>query len=45
MRIFGDFATNFEADDRATAAGDSDKGAQRYAYTLGLGVGQLKKKQ
>ena len=25
MRIFGDFATNFEADDRATAAGHPDK--------------------
>ncbi len=44
MRIFGDFATNFEADDRATAAGHSDKGGDRYAYEIGLGIGQLKKK-
>jgi hypothetical protein len=44
MRIFGDFATNFDADDRATAAGHSDKGGDRYAYEIGLGVGQLKKR-
>ena len=44
MRIFGDFATNFDADDRATAAGHSDKGGDRYAYEIGLGIGQLKKK-
>ena len=43
-RIFGDFATNLEGDDRATAAGQPGQGSQRYAYTLGLGVGQLKKK-
>ena len=44
MRIFGDFATNFEADDRATAAGHPDKGGDRYAYQIGLGIGQLKRK-
>ena len=44
MRIFGDFATNFEADDRATAAGHPDKDGDRYAYQIGLGIGQLKKK-
>ena len=44
MRIFGDFATNFEADDRATAAGHPDKGGDRYAYEIGLAIGQLKKK-
>jgi hypothetical protein len=44
MRIFTDFATNFEADDRATAAGEPGQGSQRYAYTAGLGIGQLKKK-
>jgi putative porin len=43
MRMFGDFATNFEADDRADAAGEPGHGAQRYAYQAGLGVGQLKK--
>jgi hypothetical protein len=45
MRIFGDFATNFEADDRATAAGFPGKGGDRYAYEIGLGIGQLKKKR
>jgi hypothetical protein len=45
MRLFGDFATNFDADDRATAAGHPDKGGDRYAYEIGLGVGQLKKKR
>jgi Putative porin len=44
MRIFGDFATNFEADDRADAAGHPGKGGDRYAYEIGLGIGQLKKK-
>lgn len=42
MRIFSDFATNFEADDRATAAGHPDKGDQRYAYQIGLGIGKIK---
>jgi len=45
MRAFGDFATNFEADDRAAAAGHSGGGGQRYAYEAGLGIGQLKKKR
>jgi putative porin len=44
MRIFGDFATNFEGDDRATAAGQPGQGSQRYAYQAGLGIGQLKNK-
>src|SRR5438093_8542652 len=44
MRVYGDFATNFEADSRATAAGQPGQGSQRYAYTLGLGIGQLRKK-
>jgi len=44
MRIFGDFATNLEADDRADAAGHPGKGGDRYAYQIGLGIGQLKKK-
>lgn len=42
MRIFTDFAVNFEADERATAAGFPGKGDQRYAYLAGLGIGQLK---
>jgi Putative porin len=44
MRIFSDFATNFEANERANAAGNSGQGAQRYAFQAGLGIGQLKKK-
>ena len=44
MRIFGDFAVNLEGDDRALAAGHPDKGNQRYAYQIGLGIGQLKAK-
>jgi hypothetical protein len=55
MRIFGDFATNFEADDRANAAiafnthgvpiasPGPGHGDQRYAFQAGLGLGQLKK--
>jgi putative porin len=45
MRIFGDFAMNFEADDRAVAAGHPGKGGDRYAYATGLDIGQLKKKR
>lgn len=44
MRIFGDFAVNFNGQDRANAAGHPDKGDQRYAYQVGLGIGQLKVK-
>ena len=44
MRVFGDFATNFEADDRALAAGHPGYGDERYAFQAGLGIGQLKKK-
>src|SRR5882724_5620194 len=44
MHIFGDFSANLEADDRATAAGHPGFGDERYAYQVGLGVGQLKQK-
>jgi len=44
MRVFGDFAVNFEGDERADAAGHPGEGDQRYAYEIGLGIGQLKKK-
>jgi hypothetical protein len=44
MRIFGDFAVNLEADERAKGALHPDKGDQRYAYQIGLGIGQLKLK-
>src|SRR5207302_205220 len=44
MHIFGDFAANLEADERAKAAGHPGFGDQRYAYQAGGGVGQLKAK-
>jgi len=44
MRAFGDFATNFEANERADAAGHSGEGNERYAFEAGLGVGELKKR-
>jgi hypothetical protein len=44
MRIFGDFAVNLEGDDRAAAAGHPGSDGQRYAYEIGLGIGQLKAK-
>src|SRR5215468_9905468 len=44
MRIFTDFATNFEANERADAAGQSGQGSQRYAFQAGLRIGELKKK-
>jgi hypothetical protein len=45
VRIFSDFAVNFDAEDRATRAGRPDKGDQRYAYQLGATVGQLEAKE
>jgi hypothetical protein len=44
MRLFADFAVNLDGDDRASAAGHPNKGDQRYAYQVGLGLGELKKK-
>jgi hypothetical protein len=44
MRIFTDFATNFEGNERADAAGQPGQGSQRYAYQAGLRIGELKKK-
>lgn len=44
FRIFGDFAVNFDADDRALAAGHPDMGDERYAYQIGLGIGKIKAK-
>jgi hypothetical protein len=45
FRIFGDFAVNFDGDARAEAAGNPGKGDQRYAYQIGMGIGQLKAKR
>ncbi len=44
MRIFGDFAANLEADDRAAAAGHPNKDDQAFAYQIGIGVGKIKAK-
>jgi hypothetical protein len=44
MRVFGDFAYNFDADERAAAAGHPDQSDQAYAYQIGLGIGKLKEK-
>ncbi len=44
MRIFGDLAVNLDGDKRAAAAGHPDKGDNRYAYQIGLGLGKLKVK-
>lgn len=44
FRIFGDFAVNLDADDRAIAAGHPEAQDERYAYQLGLGIGKIKAK-
>ena len=44
MRLFADFAVNLEGGARAAAAGHPDQGDQRYAYQIGVGIGQLKVK-
>ncbi len=44
VRLLGDFAVNLDGDDRAAAAGHPDKGDQRYAFSIGAAVGQLKRK-
>src|SRR5260370_23419456 len=41
MAIFGDFAVNFEADERASAAGQPGPGNQPYAFQAGLGIRQV----
>jgi len=44
FRIFGDFAVNLDADDRAIAAGHPEAQDERYAYQIGLGIGKIKAK-
>ncbi|HEV2803718.1 MAG TPA: putative porin [Chthoniobacterales bacterium] len=44
VRIFSDFAVNFEAAARARAAGHPEAEDQRYAYQIGAAIGQLKTK-
>lgn len=43
-RVFGDFAYNFNGDDRAAAAGHPDKTGQNLAYQIGAGIGSTKHK-
>ncbi len=45
MRIFSDFAVNFDGDERAADAGHPDKGDDRYAYQIGFGIGKIKAKK
>lgn len=45
FRIFGDFAVNLDADERAAAAGHPENGDQRYAYQIGIGAGKIKAKR
>ena len=42
--IFGDFADNVFADERASNAGHPDKGNEGIAWQAGLSIGQIKKK-
>ncbi len=43
FRIFGDFADNLSAQDRANGAGHPDKGGEGKAWQIGAGVGKVKK--
>ena len=43
-RVFSDFAVNLDAEDRARAAGRPEEDDERYAYQVGIGIGQLKAK-
>jgi hypothetical protein len=43
-RVFGDFAYNFEGDERARAAGHPEKTDQNLAYQIGVGIGGTKRK-
>ena len=45
VRIFSDFAVNFDAEDRGSAPCGPDKDDQRYAYQIGASLGQLKVKR
>jgi hypothetical protein len=43
-KVFGDFAYNFDGEDRARAAGHPDKTDQNLAYQIGAGIGGTKHK-
>ncbi len=42
VRVFGDFAYNFDGDERALRAGHPNKGDQNLAYQIGAGIGSTK---
>jgi hypothetical protein len=44
VRIFGDFAVNLDAEDRALAAGHPEADDERYAYQIGVQFGKIKAK-
>ncbi len=44
MKAFGDFAYNFDGEERARAAGHPEATDQAYAYQVGLGIGKVKEK-
>ena len=44
LSLFGDYAINLNAQDRATKAGHPNQGKQNIAYQVGLEIGRLKKK-
>ena len=44
VRVFGEYARNFNGDDRARAAGHPDKTGDVNAYQVGVGLGRLKEK-
>jgi hypothetical protein len=45
FRIFGDFAVNLDAEDRARAAGHPEEDDERYAYQVGVGGGRIRAKR
>lgn len=44
MRVYADYATNLDADERARRAGFAQYGGEDQAYQFGLAYGELKKK-
>ena len=44
MKVFGDFAYNFNGAERARAAGHPDQTDQAFAYQVGISIGKIKDK-
>ena len=44
MKVFGDFAYNFNGAERARAAGHPDQTDQAFAYQVGIQIGKIKEK-